>query len=249
MTVGVLNRVGMLIQGSPGQGSLTADTLISNKFNTPAEAGAVDGQQYYWMLEQGNDYEIFIGTWTLSGTVVSRDTVIESKISGTHGTTKLTIASGATLRSPTPKEALVTAWKLIEQQTVSSPVADVTFDNIPQGYSDLLLLVEGVSPSTTATIQFKTSADGSSFTSASLATGALSAGQSADCVAHVVGYSLDVSQVSFGFVDPVLSANTLEALGSAYLVALARHTGGMHGVQVLASTGNIDAGTLKLFGR
>lgn len=102
--VGILNRVGMLVT-TTGQGTVTASTLISNKFLTPAEAGAINGQKYFWMLEEGSDFELFIGTWTLSGTTVSRDTVISSKIGGTAGTTKLTLAGNAALRSIAPEQA------------------------------------------------------------------------------------------------------------------------------------------------
>lgn len=102
--VGILNRVGMFI-ATTGQGAVTANTLISNKFLSPAEAGAVNGQQYYFMLEEGSDFEFFIGTWTSSGTSISRDTVLASKIGGVAGTTKLTLAGNAALRSIAPKEA------------------------------------------------------------------------------------------------------------------------------------------------
>ena len=103
--VGILNRVGMFIS-TTGTGSVTANTAISHKFLTPAEAGAVNGEQYFWLLEEGNDFELFIGTWTLAGTAVSRDTVLASKIGGVSGITKLTLAGNASLRSVAPAEAL-----------------------------------------------------------------------------------------------------------------------------------------------
>src|SRR4051812_45476045 len=106
--VGVLNRVGMLIS-TAGQGTVTADTLISQRFLTPAEAGAASSRKYYWILEEGNDFEIFVGTWTLSGTTVSRDQVLFSKIGGVAGTTKMTLLGGATLRSVAINEAFVGA--------------------------------------------------------------------------------------------------------------------------------------------
>lgn len=103
---GILNRVGMLIS-TTGQGTVTANVLISDRFLTPAEAGAVNATSYYWLLEDGGDFELFEGTWTLSGTTISRDTVIASKIGGTAGTTKLNLSGAATLRSVAPKEAFV----------------------------------------------------------------------------------------------------------------------------------------------
>lgn len=102
---GILNRVGMFIS-TTGSGTVTANITISHKFLTPGEAGAVNGEQYFWLLEEGNDFELFIGTWTTSGTTVSRDTVIASKIGGVKGTTKMTLAGNASLRSVAPAEAL-----------------------------------------------------------------------------------------------------------------------------------------------
>lgn len=102
--VDILNRVGMFIT-TTGTGAVTADIPISNKFLKPGEAGAVNGEPYFWLLEEGNDFEIFIGTWTASGTSISRDTVLASKIGGVAGTTKMNLAGNATLRSVSPKEA------------------------------------------------------------------------------------------------------------------------------------------------
>jgi hypothetical protein len=43
----------------------------------------------------GNDFEIGTGTYTTSGTTMSRDTVIASKISGTAGTSKINLSGTA----------------------------------------------------------------------------------------------------------------------------------------------------------
>lgn len=122
---GILNRVGMLIS-TTGQGTVTASVLISDRFLTPAEAGAVNGQSYYWLLEDGGDFEIFEGTWTLSGTTISRDTVIKSKIGGTAGTTKLNLSGSATLRSVAPKEAFVDTSTLQPLDATLTALAGVT---------------------------------------------------------------------------------------------------------------------------
>lgn len=151
MATKVLNRVGMLIS-TTGTGTITAAVPISNKFNTPAEAGAVDGEQYFWLLEEGNDFELFRGSWTLSGTTISRDEVIESKIGGVHGTTKMTLTGGATLRSAVPKEALRSGWTLIEEIAATSGNSKV-FDNIPDSFSDLYVVGTGLQPSKSGSTQ------------------------------------------------------------------------------------------------
>lgn len=246
---GILNRVGMLIS-TTGTGSVTADTLISNRFNTPAEAGAVDGESYYWILEQGTDYEIFEGAWTLSGTVVSRDTVIESKISGVHGTTKLTLGGSATLRSVAPAEAFQSGWTLIDSVTVSSPVANVTFSAIPQNFSEIWVQAIGASHNSGSnqTLNLTISDNGSSFSSGTAANFASRAASVAmDVIWKIVGYSLDISHVQVVSQESV-SANDIE---SAETISpyIAKHTGGVEAVKITPAGGSLDAGTFKLFGR
>jgi hypothetical protein len=48
-------------------------------------------------MEDGNDVEIGEGTYTASGTTLSRDTVTESKIGGTAGTSKINLSGNATV--------------------------------------------------------------------------------------------------------------------------------------------------------
>lgn len=68
-------------------------------FLTPAEAGAEDQGEYIWRLEDGENLEIFVGTYSSSGPSVSRDTVIISKIGGTVGTSKINLSGLARLSS------------------------------------------------------------------------------------------------------------------------------------------------------
>ncbi|AEI71090.1 hypothetical protein [EBPR siphovirus 2] len=109
--VGILNRVAHLVT-TTGTGSVTPGTVINTKLLSAAEAGAVNGQQYYFVLEDGNDSELFIGTYSSAGPSISRDTVLVSKIGGTAGTTKLNLSGNAALRSAAPAEAFVFALTL-----------------------------------------------------------------------------------------------------------------------------------------
>lgn len=86
------------LTATTGQGSLTVAAAVTPAFNTPADAGGVDTDSSTWLIEEGNDYEIFNGTLSSSGTVLSRDTVLESKIGGTVGTTKMSLLGNATVR-------------------------------------------------------------------------------------------------------------------------------------------------------
>jgi microcystin-dependent protein len=81
-----------------GTGSVTVGAAEPG-YLTPAEAGAVDGRVYTWRLDDGDDFEIFIGTYSSTGPTVSRDTVLVSKIGGTAGTSKISLSGSATLSS------------------------------------------------------------------------------------------------------------------------------------------------------
>lgn len=62
---------------------------------TFAEAGIANADTVSYVIIDGNDFEMGIGTYTSAGTTLSRDTVLVSKISGTAGTTKLTLSGTA----------------------------------------------------------------------------------------------------------------------------------------------------------
>lgn len=114
----VLDRVAMVITDF-GTGDVTANVLISNRFNTPAEAGAVNGGSYWWMLEEDNDYQIFEGVYTASGTKIARTTTWQSKIGGVHAAANMALAGNATLRSITPAEALLKMLRVDAPQAFS----------------------------------------------------------------------------------------------------------------------------------
>jgi hypothetical protein len=77
-----------------GTGTMTLGSAVSNAFFTFAEAGVPDAAIVSYLIEDGSDVEMGVGTYTLSGTTLSR-TVTASKISGTAGTTKLTLSGSA----------------------------------------------------------------------------------------------------------------------------------------------------------
>lgn len=77
-----------------GTGTITLGSAKSGAL-TFAEAGVANTNTVTYVLIDGNDFEIGTGTYTSSGTTMSRDTVIASKISGTAGTTKLTLSGSA----------------------------------------------------------------------------------------------------------------------------------------------------------
>jgi hypothetical protein len=79
-----------------GTGTVTLGSALAG-FGTFAEAGAQNADVVSYTIEDGTDFEIGTGTYTSSGTTLSRDTVIFSKISGTAGTSKIDLSGAATV--------------------------------------------------------------------------------------------------------------------------------------------------------
>lgn len=92
--VSFLSRV-KVFTATTGTGTMTLGGAFSAFYCTPAEAGAVDGATYRYLIEDGSNFEIGTGVYTASGTTLSRLVVNLSKIGGTAGTTKITLSGNA----------------------------------------------------------------------------------------------------------------------------------------------------------
>lgn len=84
-----------------GTGTLTLTGAVTG-FQTFAAIG--NANTTYYKIKSGNDSEVGLGTYTSSGTTLSRDTVLYSTAGGT---TKITVASGATVICTYPAEKVV----------------------------------------------------------------------------------------------------------------------------------------------
>jgi len=91
------NRVAVTT-ATTGTGTVTLGAALSDVFLTFAEAGVQNADVVTYLITEGTDFEMGRGTYTVSGTTLSRDTVLNSKIGGTAGTTKMTLAGGAEVR-------------------------------------------------------------------------------------------------------------------------------------------------------
>jgi hypothetical protein len=114
-----LNRV-KVFTSTTGTGTITLGTAFSTLFCTVAEAGGSNGQVFSYVIEDGNDFELGFGTYTSSGTTLSRDTVRLSKIGGTSGTTKINLSgNGVVFLSPAKEDLL----SISETQTANTVLA------------------------------------------------------------------------------------------------------------------------------
>ena len=63
-----------------------------------AEAGVPDGAKVAYLLTEGGDFELGEGVYASAGPTLTRAAAIRSKIAGTAGTAKLTLAGGGEVR-------------------------------------------------------------------------------------------------------------------------------------------------------
>jgi hypothetical protein len=79
-----------------GTGTVTLGAAQAGYF-TFAEAGLQASCRVTYTIQDGNNFEIGIGTYTAGGPTLSRDVVIASKISGTAGTSRINLSGTATV--------------------------------------------------------------------------------------------------------------------------------------------------------
>lgn len=115
------NRV-RVSTATSGTGTLTLGAKTANNRVTFAEGGITDGQVVTYVIEEGQDFEVGRGTYTSSGTTLSRDTVLISSVAGTVGTSKLNLGGTAEVFIDAAKEDL--------------DVNDFTEDTSPDGTAD-----------------------------------------------------------------------------------------------------------------
>ena len=87
-----------VLTSSTGTATMTLGAAYSQLFMTSAEANMVDGRTYTYLIVDGNNWELGKGVYTATGTTLSRVTVLASRISGTLGTTKITLSGTAQVR-------------------------------------------------------------------------------------------------------------------------------------------------------
>lgn len=79
-----------------GTGTVTVGSSKAG-YMTFAEAGVADADTAAYCIIDGDDFERGIGTYASSGTTISRDTVVASKIAGVAGTSKINLSGTATI--------------------------------------------------------------------------------------------------------------------------------------------------------
>ena len=254
----LLNRARMTTS-TAGTGTVTLGSAVT-RFASFAEAGAADATVYHYLIEDGDDFEVGLGTYTSAGTTFSRDTVLLSKIAGVSGTTKITLSGSATVSSA----LLAGSSASIDFGGFVSPITTVLYNaslnsgtsvDIDQGagswpagatYDEIHVIVHLVSCSnTTGVITIAISDDGgSTYGTANGVTSALSNAAfnfNVEATIHNTGAS--------GL--KVVTAPMIAGASSATFIATeATETGVTTGIQVAITSGTFDGtGSLYVLGK
>ena len=100
-----------------GTGTLTLAGAVSG-FQSFAAVG--DGNEAFYCIVSGSNWEVGQGTYTASGTTLSRDTVFASSASGA----KITVAAGAEVFVTYPSDASITNRHIHTDQIFSGAQPD-----------------------------------------------------------------------------------------------------------------------------
>jgi len=137
------------------------ETTTTSGTGTVTLAGAVAGYQSfgtaignanttYYTLVDGSNWEVGIGTYTSSGTTLSRDTVLASSAGGT---TKITLSGGTTtvfVTYPAERAVGTDVTQTLTNKTISGSSNTITNVDLTTGVTGTLPIANGGTGATTA---------------------------------------------------------------------------------------------------
>ncbi len=94
MAYRILNRVKMTVSGTPGTGAVTLGSAVTG-FADFVNAGIANGDTLPYVIEDGSNYEIGVGTYSSTGPTLTRTTITQSYNGSTYGTTAISFTSSA----------------------------------------------------------------------------------------------------------------------------------------------------------
>jgi hypothetical protein len=240
--MGLHNRA-RVATATVGNGTLTLGAADTG-YQTFAASGVVDGESDIpFLIEDGNAWELSTGTYTASGTTLTRN-LIESSTGA-----KLVLSGTAKVSIVAPSFSY--GWRLIAQ---SSPVAISALDflNIPTNINHLRVVFDGLSGDGTGSILANVSNDGSTWMASGfepvLASSPASSGTLRGVV-EIFNIRRDYSVFKGDLGSIAISNGQASGSFSAAIRQIIRMDGGIKAFRVYLASGLFDAGTVYLYGQ
>lgn len=141
MAVKLLNRVMVGVASAPGTGVIDLGAAIPG-YQTFAAAGAADGNTVHYVVQDGNDWEIGLGTYGATGPTLTRTSMLASSTGAT-----LTLSGAAVVMDSVTAETL--AELLVDAQSLA-PMLSVTAsrDAVASDRGKMLFLNHASTPMT-----------------------------------------------------------------------------------------------------
>jgi hypothetical protein len=232
-----LHNRAKMTTATTGTGTITLGSADSG-FQTFAASGVVNGEQLFYTIEDGTAWEVGRGTYTATGTTLTR-TLISSSTGAL-----LSLGGAAKVFIDAPAEKL--QWTEIATTPTTSGTT-VDFLSIPSTYDDLLLLWNGVSGSSTGNPAIAISPDGATFSAALVFQGSVTASSAIQGALWFPKYNGDHGLTQWiGYQSALTSPGMVNAQHSPIKW---NSTGGIRALRCSINAGLFDAGSITLFGR
>lgn len=234
-----------------GTGALTLGGAVAG-FQSFAAVGDANSCYYAIVHRTAFEWEVGIGTYTLSGTLLSRDSVLQSSngnnpVNFSAGTKDVFITiPGAVVEALIAKK---TVWQLVDSEAVGADQAAVTFTDLD--YAELMVVIDAVTAALSSGRRLQVSVDdGSNWLST---IDFLEPGGTIAVVDFLAFHTGSNTAARSGMVQ-IYNANR----NTEHKLALMNTRGGtgtikttsvINAVRVITSSGNMTGGNVFLYAR
>lgn len=254
-TVPELYNLARMSTATTGTGTITLGSAVSS-YLTFAQAGVSDGETVSYGIVDGSNHEVGRGVYTSSGTTLTR-----SVLKSTNSDAAISLSGSAQVYIAALREDFLGGWVRLSTASASN---NATIDiAIPSGYEEYEIALYNVVPATDgADLRFRTSTDGGStfdsgandygtglsYVALTNGTGVGSDVNENGISGHVFIYRPGTAQychvyAQFVFIGTDGQPNDRAPSGARLAVADVDY------VRIYYSTGNVESGEFRLFGR
>lgn len=244
------DRVRFAVSGTPGSGAITVGTVVSG-FVTPATAqpsAIADATAIVILIEDGSAWEICDSVYTVSGTSLSRGTLIASSTGSRLTLTSAAIVSVIVCARDLTK--MPTGYSLLATHIVGGAEATVSFTGLTSadiivGFDELLITAgSGVA------LNYKLSTDGSTYSAAqTLAASNLNTSGHFASAASLTGLNVGYGTVTLGGSTTVAAVASTPRIQAGTTPQGFWATVPITALQVLPASSTFASGTIRLWGR